>query len=87
MDKQKVIMLLVTYKCNLRCSYCYEPKVSNFKMSAAKAKSIIQEQIKALGDNYEAVEIHLWVVNHCWNFRLSKNVPSGFGQHQLLTNK
>ena len=57
MGKQKVIMLLITYKCNLRCSYCYEPKGSNFKMSEAKVKSIIQEQMDALGDDYEAVEI------------------------------
>ena len=57
MGKQKVIMLLITYKCNLRCSYCYEPKVSNFKMNAAKAKGIIREQIEALDDEYEVVEI------------------------------
>lgn len=57
MGKQKVIMLLITYKCNLCCSYCYEPKISNFKMSFAKAKNIIQEQIEALDDEYEAVEI------------------------------
>lgn len=57
MGKQKVIMLLITYKCNLRCSYCYEPKISNFNMSFAKAKNIIQEQIEALDDEYEAVEI------------------------------
>ena len=57
MGKLKVIMLLITYKCNLRCTYCYEPKLSNFKMSMEKAKSIIQEQIKASDDNYEAIEI------------------------------
>ena len=57
MGKQKVIMLLITYKCNLRCSYCYEPKVSNFKMNVTKAKNIIQEQMDALGDEYETVEI------------------------------
>ena len=48
MGKQKVIMLLITYKCNLRCSYCYEPKVSNFKMNVTKAKNIIQEQMDAM---------------------------------------
>ena len=57
MGKQKVIMLLITYKCNLRCSYCYEPKVSNFKMSIEKAKHIIQEQIDGLDEKYETVEI------------------------------
>ena len=50
MGKQKVIMLLITYKCNLRCTYCYEPKLSNFKMSMEKAKSIIQEQKVLLVD-------------------------------------
>ncbi len=57
MGRQKTIMLLVTYKCNLRCSYCYEPKESNFRMTAKKAKLIIQEQMSSLNDDYDSVEI------------------------------
>lgn len=57
MGKQKSIMLLITYKCNLRCSYCYEPKLSDFHMTAPKAKQIIKEQINDLDDKYDAVEI------------------------------
>lgn len=48
MDKRKTIMLLVTYNCNLRCNYCYEPKERNLRMSVSKAKSIISEQIQKL---------------------------------------
>lgn len=57
MGRQKTIMLLVTYKCNLHCSYCYEPKVLNFRMNATKAKQIIQDQMSLLGDDYDSVEI------------------------------
>lgn len=57
MGKQKSIMLLVTYKCNLHCSYCYEPKTSNFRMTAEKAKQVITGELSCLGDEYDSVEI------------------------------
>lgn len=50
-------MLLTTYKCNLRCSYCYEPKIANFSLTVPKAKSIIEEQLSSIGDSYDSVEI------------------------------
>ena len=56
MGRQKTIMLLVTYKCNLRCS-CYEPKGSKFRMTTNRAKQIIQEQMSSLNDDYDSVEI------------------------------
>ena len=57
MGKQKTIMLLITYSCNLRCSYCYEPKLLNFRMTADRAKNIIAEQVANLTDDYDSVEI------------------------------
>lgn len=56
MNKSKSIMLLVTYKCNLRCSYCYEPKVDNFKMIPSIAKRIIAGQLSSY-DNSSPIEI------------------------------
>ena len=57
MGKRKTIMLLVTYKCNLHCSYCYEPKLQHFRMDASRAKRIITEQVSLLGEEYDSVEI------------------------------
>lgn len=50
-------MLLITTQCNLRCSYCYEPKLKDFRMNVQRAKRIISEQIDRLGDKYDSVEI------------------------------
>lgn len=55
--KTKTIMLLVTYKCNLRCSYCYEPKSSFFQMNAEKVKKCIMRQVSCLGDDYGSFEV------------------------------
>lgn len=74
MGKQKTIMLLITYKCNLHCSYCYEPKVQNFRMSAAKAKQIITEQLSCLGDDYDSVEIQFMGGEPLLEFHLMKEV-------------
>ena len=57
MGKQKTIMLLITYSCNLRCSYCYEPKIHKFHMDANQAKRLIVHQIENLDDDYDSVEI------------------------------
>ena len=55
--KTKTIMLLVTYKCNLHCSYCYEPKNSFFQMNAEKMKESIMCQVSCLGEDYESFEV------------------------------
>lgn len=57
MGKRKSIMLLLTYNCNLRCSYCYEPKLASHRMSASKAKEYILHQIDLLDEDYDSVEI------------------------------
>lgn len=74
MGKQKTIMLLITYKCNLRCSYCYEPKLNDFHMNAHRAKQIILEQVKNLGDRYDSVEIQFMGGEPLLEFPLIKEV-------------
>lgn len=74
MGKQKTIMLLVTYRCNLRCSYCYEPKESNFHMTVDRAKRIIQEQMSSLKDDYDSVEIQFMGGEPLLEFSLIKDV-------------
>lgn len=41
-------MLLVTYSCNLRCTYCYEPKKVHKHMTVPDAKQYISEQVSKL---------------------------------------
>lgn len=74
MGKQKTIMLLVTYKCNLRCTYCYEPKVQDYQMNVEKAKSIIMEQMSLLDDSYDSVEIQFMGGEPLLEFPLIKEV-------------
>ena len=74
MGKKKTIMLLITYKCNLHCSYCYEPKLQNFRMTASKARQIIQEQLSLLDDSYDSVEIQFMGGEPLLEFSLIKEV-------------
>lgn len=74
MGKRKTIMLLITYKCNLHCSYCYEPKLHGFRMKAETAKRIIAEQISSLGDEYDSVEIQFMGGEPLLEFPLIKEI-------------
>ena len=67
-------MLLVTYKCNLRCSYCYEPKTKDFRMTAERAKQMILKQISSLADDYDSVEIQFMGGEPLLEFPLIKEV-------------
>ncbi len=53
----KTIMLLVTYKCNLHCSYCYEPKQTFHQMDANRTKEYILQQVEKLDDEYDSFEV------------------------------
>ena len=46
--RRKAIMLLVTYGCNLRGTYCYEPKTVHKQMTVPDAKRYISEQVSRL---------------------------------------
>lgn len=74
MGKQKTIMLLITYRCNLHCSYCYEPKVKDFRINAAKAKQIITEQLSLVGEEYDSIEIQFMGGEPLLEFPLIKEV-------------
>ena len=50
-------MLLLTYSCNLKCSYCYEPKKIKHRMTFESAQNFIIEQISLAKDNYDSFEI------------------------------
>lgn len=50
-------MLLLTYSCNLRCSYCYEPKRIKHRMTFESAQKFIMEQVSLAKDDYDSFEI------------------------------
>lgn len=57
MAKRKTIMLLVTYGCNLHCTYCYEPKTAQKQVTVEQAKNYLLRQIGGLENNYEEFEV------------------------------
>lgn len=87
----KTIMLLLTYDCNLRCSYCYEPKVQGKVMSAEDAMDFISGIVSGLGEEYESFEVQFMggepllrfdviaeVSEWLWNTEWSKRLESVF---------
>lgn len=74
MGKRKTIMLLVTYKCNLHCSYCYEPKVDGFRMNVDRAKRFITEQIVLLDKDYDSIEVQFMGGEPLLEFNLIKEI-------------
>ena len=51
----KAIILLITYDCNLRCSYCYEPKKAHRRMSVESAKNVLLKAINELDNTYDSI--------------------------------
>lgn len=82
-------MLLITYRCNLRCSYCYEPKVNGFSMSFAKAKQILSEQIQKLEEDVETLEIQFMGGEPLLEFNLIRDLATwlwslDWGKRELI---
>lgn len=73
-DWRKSIMLLVTYGCNLRCSYCYEPKRTVHQMSFDTAKDAILRNLSTLSHDYNSVEIQFMGGEPFMAFSLIKRI-------------
>lgn len=58
--KTKVIMLILTHSCNLKCTYCYEHKKRDAYrvMKTESAMKIIDEEIESSLGKYDRVVIH-----------------------------
>ncbi len=50
-------MLLVTYGCNLRCTYCYEPKKTRKEITLKSAQDNLLKQIEGLEKDYDEFEV------------------------------
>lgn len=80
-EKTKTIMLLVTYKCNLHCSYCYEPKQAFNQMSVSNMKQYIIDQYKKLGDDYNSFEVQFMGGEPLMVFPMIKEVSEWLWQY------
>lgn len=56
--RTKTLMFLITYKCNLRCSYCYELKVVSNRICKTALQRLILSHAESLSDEYDSFEIH-----------------------------
>lgn len=70
----KAIILLITYDCNLKCSYCYEPQKAHRKMSANAAKRVLMRTIDGLDDTYDSVIVQFMGGEPLLHFDLIKEV-------------
>lgn len=76
MKKRKSIMLLLTYNCNLRCSYCYEPKKRKHKMTFESAQKFILEQLSLAKDTYDSFEIQFMGGEPLMEFALIQRIAN-----------
>ena len=58
----KLCMLILTHRCNLNCSYCYEKYKSNRNMSIDDAKKYVEEQVHYVetSSQYEWLVVELF---------------------------
>lgn len=80
MKRQKSIMLLLTYSCNLRCSYCYEPKRQKHRMTLESAKKYIIEQVSMAKDKYDSFEIQFMGGEPLMEFTLIQEISNWIWQ-------
>lgn len=67
-------MLLVTHRCNLRCSYCYETKNVTHDMTASQAKRYINDVVRSLDDSYDEFEVQFMGGEPLMRYPLIKEV-------------
>ena len=72
MSERKTITLIVTEKCDLACSYCYEHKKNARNMSFETAKKIIDKELSS--DEYSSFMIEFFGGEPFLNFELIKQI-------------
>lgn len=81
--RTKTLMFLITYKCNLRCRYCYEPKVASNHIDTTKLRHLILSQIESLSDFYDSFEIHFMGGEPLLEFPLIKDISEWLWSQSL----
>lgn len=80
MIKCKTIMLLVTYGCNLNCTYCYEPKKNQKRMTLEGAKQYVSGLVHNLAPSYDEFEVQLMGGEPMMAFPLIKDLSEWIWQ-------
>lgn len=70
---KKTIMLTITEKCNLACTYCYEQNKTLKKMSYDTAVNILKKELSA-DDEYDECEVQFFGGEPFLEFSLIKSV-------------
>lgn len=84
--RTKTLMFLITYRCNLRCSYCYEPKDSAHTIDSTRLKSLIRKSILSLPADYDYFEIHFMGGEPLLEFNLIKEVSEWLWKQKFDKN-
>lgn len=83
MSKTKAIILLITYDCNLKCTYCYEPKAAHHVMTFETAKAVLMDCINGLDDSYDSIIVQLMGGEPMLQFDLVRNISEWLWQQPL----
>ncbi len=73
---RRTCMLMVTHRCNLNCTYCYETHKDNREMSFDMAKSILLKEFEFVNnsDKFKEIEIDFMGGEPLINFPLIKQI-------------
>lgn len=82
MEKVKLITLLATHGCNLRCKYCYVRDFSGGDMTAETAKATVRHVFETLESEYTAVEFTFLGGEPFRNFPLVKEISEWMWQQE-----
>ena len=72
-ERRKTIMLTITERCNLKCTYCYEHNKTSRAMSFETAKKILDYEF-SLNDGFDVIEIDLFGGEPFLEFELIKKI-------------
>jgi len=67
-------MLIITYRCNLNCTYCYEPKSLHKRMTTEQAKSYLTRVVDSIDEDYDGFEVQFMGGEPLLDFPLMKDV-------------
>ncbi len=80
----KEITIILTYSCNLRCSYCYEPKKVSKEMDLKTAKAIIcQEEFSKENDKFDNITIQFMGGEPLLRFDLIRDICEWIWQQEF----
>lgn len=56
MERRKIVTLLITQSCNLRCTYCYLRQYDGGQMTEETAQAVIKRAFAEDADQYDMLD-------------------------------